>query len=135
MLNLGSFQKDEKSGKISGVMYGVNMHPTNLIFEPTASDKGSPYYRVYAECEQAVVEAGAAWPKIAKNENARSYLDVKLNSPALGRPFYGKLFESDVIPNQHHLLWTEPDAAAPKPEITTNVGQTPRRYPSASVTP
>src|ERR1700681_2032706 len=114
MLNLGSFEKDESSGKISGVFYGVNMYPTKLTFEPAVSEKGSPYYRVFAETQQATVEAGAAWPKVAKNENARTYLDVKLNSPGLARTFYGKLFESEVVPNQHHLLW-EPETT-PKAE-------------------
>jgi hypothetical protein len=70
-LNLGSFEKDESSGKISGVLYGVNMYPTKLTFEPAVSEKGSPYYKIFTETQQATVEAGAAWPKTSKNENAR----------------------------------------------------------------
>lgn len=134
MLNLGAFKKDDKSGKISGVFYGVNMSPTKLVFEPQVSEKGNVYYKVYAETEQAVVEAGAAWPKTSKNENARPYLDVKLNSPGLAQPFYGKLFESSVIPNQHHLLWDAPDNA-PKVEVVANPGQTQgRRYTGQNLT-
>jgi len=115
MLNLGSFRKDEQNGKISGVFYGVNMTPTKLIFEPAISDKGKPYYKVYAETELAVVEAGAAWPKVAKT--ARAYLDVKLDSPGLAQTFYGKLVESDVLPHQHQLLWEAPELN-PRTEAT-----------------
>ena len=40
MMNLGSFETDNNTGKISGVFYGVNMVPTKLIFEPATSEKG-----------------------------------------------------------------------------------------------
>jgi uncharacterized protein (DUF736 family) len=115
MLTLGTFSKDKQSGKISGVLFGVNMLPTQLIFEPTTSAAGSEYYKVYAECRSATVEAGAAWPKISKTESAKPYLDVKLRSPGLAAPLYGKLFESEVMPDQHHFLWSEPNPA-PKHE-------------------
>ena len=42
MLNLGTFAKDEKTGKLTGIFYGVNMYPTKLIFEPMQSEKGNP---------------------------------------------------------------------------------------------
>jgi len=123
MLNLGAFERDDKTGKITGVLYGVNMYPTKLVFEPMASEKGTPYYKIFAQSQHATVEAGAAWPKIAKNEQARPYLDVKLSSPGLAAPFYGKLMESETVRGQHHLLWDEPKVA-PKAETRATNGQT-----------
>ena len=123
MLNLGTFETDSKTGKISGVFYGVNMYPTKLIFEPNASNEGKPYYKIYAQSQHATVEAGAAWPKTTRNEKARPNLDVKLNSPGLSGTFYGKLFESDVVPNQHHLLWDE-TRSTPKAEPVPNTSAT-----------
>ena len=111
MLNLGTFDTDAKTGKINGVLYGVNMYPTKLVFEPEVSGEGKPYYKIYAQCQHATVEAGAAWPKTARNEKARPYLDVKLNSPGLAGVFYGKLCVSELVPAQHHLLWDEPKPA------------------------
>lgn len=122
MLNLGSFNKDDKTGKISGVLYGVSMVPTKLIFEPMNSERGTPYYKIFAQAEGATAEAGAAWPKVAKNEGAKPYMDVKLISPALAAPLYGKLFESDVVPGQHNLLWEEPaQQRAPAPRQVTGM--------------
>lgn len=113
MLNLGAFEKEEKTGRIIGIFYGVNMTPTQIVFNPAKSEKGAAYYKVYAQSKRATVEAGAAWPKVTKNDKARNYLDVRLNSPALPAPFYGKLMESEIVPNQYNLLWDE-SYAAPK---------------------
>jgi hypothetical protein len=41
MLNLGTFEKDHKTGKLTGVLYDVNMYPTKLIFEPETSSGGN----------------------------------------------------------------------------------------------
>jgi uncharacterized protein (DUF736 family) len=108
MLNLGTFDEDHKTRKLTGIFYGVNMYPTRLIFEPETSTKGDLYYKVYAQSQHATVEAGAAWPKTSKGENPKPYIDVKLSSPGLAQPFYGKLFENETVPGQHHLLWEEP---------------------------
>jgi uncharacterized protein (DUF736 family) len=67
MLNLGTFEKDPKTGKLTGTFYGVNMYPTKLIFEPKLSKDDKPYYDIYAQSQHATVEAGAAWPKTGKN--------------------------------------------------------------------
>ena len=109
MLNLGAFQKEPTSGKITGVLYGVNMLPTRLIFEPATAENGNAYYKAYASCPDAVVEAGAAWPKSPKKDKGKPYIAVKLSSPALAAPLYGKLFESGILPDQYHLLWDEPE--------------------------
>jgi len=133
MLNLGTFAKDEKTGKLTGIFYGVNMYPTKLIFEPMQSEKGNLYYTIYAQSQHATVEAGAAWPKVAKNEKARPYIDIKLNSPGLASTFYGKLFESEVVPNQYQLLWDEP--ATQKAEAKAAPTEPPTRRQAPALTP
>jgi uncharacterized protein (DUF736 family) len=134
MLNLGSFEKDEKTGKLTGVFYGVNMLPTKLIFEPQTSEKGKLYYTIYAQSQHATVEAGAAWPKISQTEKAKPYIDVKLSSPGLATTFYGKLFESEIVPSQYHLLWDEP-RHMPRVEAKATPTEAPARQPAASPAP
>jgi uncharacterized protein (DUF736 family) len=126
MLNLGAFEKDDKTGKLTGTFYGVNMYPTKLIFEPGASEKGKLYYTIYAQSQHATVQAGAAWPKVSQGENAKPYIDVKLASPGLASTFYGKLFENEVVPNQYHLLWDEPKHT-PKAEAKATHAEAPAR--------
>jgi uncharacterized protein (DUF736 family) len=117
MINLGTFQKDQKTGRIAGYFYGVNIAETKLVFEQASGEKGQKYYKVFAEAEHVTVEAGAAWPKVARTEGAKAYLDVKLNSPGLNQPIYAKLFQSDVVSNQYHLLWDAPkQSPSPSPE-------------------
>lgn len=104
--------------------------PAKLVFEPETSNGGKSYYKIYAQCQHATVEAGAAWPKIANNEKARPYLDVKLNSPGLSGAFYGKLFPTELVNGQHQLLWDESRAV---PNATPSAGSTVRH--AAHLTP
>jgi uncharacterized protein (DUF736 family) len=134
MLNLGNFEKDPKTGKITGVLYGVNMYPTKLIFEPEVSGKGDPYFRIYAQSQHATVEAGAAWNKTGKN--GKPHIDVKLDSPGLASTFYGRLTPSEVVPNQYSLTWSEPKPA-PKAEAKDAPAETvsSKRQMIAGLTP
>ena len=74
-------------------------------------------------CALMAKQMGADVMVTCLNEKARPYLDVKLNSPGLSGTFYGKLFESDVVPNQHHLLWDE-TRSTPKAEPVPNTSAT-----------
>jgi len=111
MLNLGTFEKDEKTGRISGVFYCVGMHPTHLVFEPAVNDKGKNYYKIRADTLSKIVsaEAGTAWPKVAATGKATHYFTVRLNSPAFANPLYGKLYPDERAPGRYCLLWEEQD--------------------------
>jgi uncharacterized protein (DUF736 family) len=134
MLNLGTFIKDEKTGKLTGVFYGVNMYPTNLVFEPETSREGKLYYKIFAQSQNTRAEAGAAWLKASKHEKGKPYIDVKLDSPGLAGTFFGRLNASDGAPNQYHLTWNEAKHA-PKADANAAPAEAPVRRQPAALTP
>jgi uncharacterized protein (DUF736 family) len=111
MLNLGTFERDGKTERIVGIIFCVGLPPTQLVFEPAINGKGKNYYKIYANAlsKIASAEAGTAWPNVAVTGKATHYFTVRLNSPVFAAPLYGKLYPSDAISGQYHLLWEEQD--------------------------
>jgi uncharacterized protein (DUF736 family) len=118
MMSFGTFEKDDLTGVINGNFYAVGLQPTLLTLEPAVSRRGRQYYKIFAHSHNTSAEAGAGWPHVSQGQNPKSYIEIKLNSPAFAATFYGKLYPSDIIPNQYRLLWEAPQTL-PKPLTIT----------------
>ncbi len=51
-------------------------------------------------------EIGAAWRRQAKADDARMYLAVKIDDPALPAPVHARLVQASNIPGIWSLLWS-----------------------------
>lgn len=116
-MQLGTFEKDPKTGVITGSIRTLSSVVEDVQIVPTTrrSDNG-PDYRVFGPTGS---DFGAGWNKLAR-DSGKPFISLVLRDPAFngGQPLYPILAEGEA--NQFVMAWEAPDPskAATRPTVT-----------------
>jgi uncharacterized protein (DUF736 family) len=116
-MKLGKFIQD-KDGVFHGTVKAFGVPESTVIFSPTTSHEGKPYYEVVGDPASGAFDGGAAFPKQKGN---LEYLSVTMDSPAFPAPINAGLFQDKTNPAVFNLVWDRP---APKTALTAEATAT-----------
>jgi uncharacterized protein (DUF736 family) len=98
---IGKFQTNQ-NGRITGEVQALGIGRANLTFQP--NDKGADYTVVFTETG---IEVGAAWKKTSE-KGGKSYVSVRLDTPAFQAPFNAAMFPGRDQEGSFVLVWDRP---------------------------
>ncbi len=102
---IGNLTYDQKADTYAGELATLSVGTRKLVFQPSqATGEDVPEYRVVSPGKGGDVEFGAAWKK--RSKEGQNYLSVRLDDPALGKPFNCAVMASKNGDNAFILVWT-----------------------------